>query len=64
MKTLFLILLSFYGAANSQNAKMPAYYKSDPALSNMLQKIVTALGLDKDFEVGGRWHRADFTCGY
>jgi len=52
MKTLFLILLSFCGVANSQNPKIPSYYKSDSALSNMLQKIVTDLGLEKDFEVG------------
>jgi len=52
MKILFLILLSFYGVAMSQNPKRPSYYKSDPALSNMLQKIVIDLGLDKDFDVG------------
>jgi beta-lactamase class A len=46
---IFLILCEF---AYSQNVSLPSYYILDDTLSAQLHRIVSDLGLDKNFEVG------------
>ncbi|MGE5402869.1 MAG: serine hydrolase [Ignavibacteriales bacterium] len=48
----FLLILFFVSCLQAQEVKIPGYYRYDKDLSAELQKIVAALELDKDFNVG------------
>jgi beta-lactamase class A len=52
MKLVIIFLLIFTGITMSQNLKVPSYFSIDENLSSELNKIVTDLELDKDFNVG------------
>lgn len=48
----FLLILLLVSCLQAQEVKIPGYYRYDKDLSAELQKIVAALELDKDFNVG------------
>jgi beta-lactamase class A len=52
MKNFLALLISLAGIAFTQNASIPDYYQIDYALSDSLNKIISDLGLDQDFDVG------------
>jgi len=52
MKRTLLLFLLCYHLIYAQDVKIPDYYKMDAELSNPLHKIVSDLGLDRDFDVG------------